>query len=172
MPLRFDDSATRSATIKSSSVSTGRPLVAPTTLPMRIDLPTFGRPGEHDVLLLGIDEHVLNALQAGQEAHGIRQSVCSAARAAAISRFQLLAAKRTAGRSTSANRPALPASLSARRPAAASVRRLAGFESTPSASIFTPPTDALRKGTGPARLATTTQTLRQRRQQRCKPPSN
>ena len=33
----------------------------------RVDPPAFAETGEHDVFLLGVDEHIANVLQAGQE---------------------------------------------------------------------------------------------------------
>jgi hypothetical protein len=45
----------------------------------RIDLPTLGGAGQHDVLLVGINEHVSDALQTGHIANCIGQRFASCA---------------------------------------------------------------------------------------------
>ena len=66
----------------------------------RIDPPTFGRPGQHDVVLLGIDQHVL-ARAANRPGSGRRRAAaCLLAAPAADFGFQAAAATRTAARSS------------------------------------------------------------------------
>ena len=48
-------------------------MIAPTTVALGVDLPAFARSDQHDVLLLGIDEHVADALQAGKVFYGVGQ---------------------------------------------------------------------------------------------------
>ena len=36
-----------------------------------VDRPAFARSGQHDVVLIGVDEHVVDVLQAGQVLHGV-----------------------------------------------------------------------------------------------------
>ena len=92
----------------------------------RIDSPAFGRTGQHDVLLLGIDEHVLHALQAGQEAHriGNRLAGCAWPRRSSTSNC-LQRNEPQIGPLFQIGRHFLQA-LFARRPAAPSARRLPG----------------------------------------------
>ena len=75
MPARAEDSAVRSAVSRSSSSSTGLPVVTPTILPSRVDPPAFAKTDEHDVFLFGVDEHVANVLQAGQEDNVVGQGL-------------------------------------------------------------------------------------------------
>ena len=69
MPVWRVFSIERSATSRSSSSITGRLVVSADDFAHRVELPAFAGSGQHDVVLFGIDEDVLNALQAGQVAH-------------------------------------------------------------------------------------------------------
>ena len=47
----------------------------PTILPRGVDPPAFTKTDEHDVFLFGVDEHIANVLQAGQEDNLIGQGL-------------------------------------------------------------------------------------------------
>ena len=69
----------RSATTRSCNCSVGRPLVMPTTRPVRSVIQPLRRTGQHDVLGLGEEEDVAHALQPGEVTHHVGRGALAVA---------------------------------------------------------------------------------------------
>ena len=138
MPVMFDCSAARSATIKSSKSSTGWPLAAPTTLPSASTRQPSAGPASTTSCSSGYTSTYFTRVRPAMKrtASAIGWPACCARAASASRRFKETN-RSSVGCCKSSGTSCKPACQAWRSSFSSDT---SGFDSTPSTSTFTPPT--------------------------------